>query len=237
MQYLRQFLKESSTLEYHSELNPKFWVNVFLKEDVRNHLLEIAKEWLKFSETPSSAVTDIVLTGGNANFNYTDNSDLDIHIILNPRKIPKCNDETYFKDKKLIWSLMHSISIYGTSVEVYAQVGEIDIPKNQGVFSLKTNKWVVKPENLNINFEKDPLLDKKIKDAIYEIEHALNSATDNTVIDKILNKYKKMRETAIRSGGEFTQENLVFKELRNLGYIDKIRNFTITMLDKKLSLN
>ena len=83
----RRFLLEALTLQYHSELNPKFWVNVFLKDEVRKQLLEIAKEWLKFAEVPTSAVEDIVLTGGNANFNYTDDSDLDVHIILNPKKI------------------------------------------------------------------------------------------------------------------------------------------------------
>ena len=135
MLHLSKFLRESLTLQYHSELNPKFWVNIFLKDEVRKQLLEISKEWLKFAEIPTSAVEDIVLTGGNANFNYTDDSDLDVHIILNPKKIPNCSDEEYFKDKKLIWSLTHDIEIYDTEVEVYAQLGKVKIPDNQGVYS------------------------------------------------------------------------------------------------------
>jgi hypothetical protein len=127
----RKFLLEALTLQYHSDLNPKFWVNIFLKEEVRKKLLEIAKEWLKFAEIPNSAVKDIVFTGGNANFNYTDDSDLDVHIILDKSKIPNCSDEEYFKDKKLIWSLTHDISVYGAEVEIYAQLGELNIPKNQ----------------------------------------------------------------------------------------------------------
>jgi len=236
MQYLTKFLRESLTLQYHSELNPKFWVNIFLKEEVRKKLLEIAKEWLKFAEIPNSAVKDIVFTGGNANFNYTDDSDLDVHIILDKSKIPNCSDEEYFKDKKLIWSLTHDISVYGAEVEIYAQLGEVNIPKNQGVYSLKTGKWVVKPENLELDFEHDDLLKKKIDDAIYQIDHALENTTDTKAAEKLLEKFQKLRKHAIAKSGEFTQDNLVFKELRNRGYIDKIREFIVKITDKRLSI-
>jgi hypothetical protein len=232
----RKFLLEALTLQYHSDLNPKFWVNIFLKEEVRKKLLEIAKEWLKFSETPANAVEDIVLTGGNANFNYTEDSDLDVHIILDKKKLPKCNDEEYYKDKKLIWSLTHDINIYDTEVELYAQLHQVKIPKNQGVYSLKTGKWIIKPENLKLDFEHDDLLSKKIDDAIHQIDHAIENTTDTKAAEKLLDKYQKMRKHAISRSGEFTQENLVFKELRNRGYIDKIRKFIITMTDKRLSL-
>jgi hypothetical protein len=236
MQYLTKFLRESLTLQYHSELNPKFWVNIFLKEEVRKKLLEIAKEWLKFAEIPNSAVKDIVFTGGNANYNYTDDSDIDVHIILDKSKIPNCSDEEYFKDKKLIWSLTHDISVYGAEVEVYAQLGEVNIPKNQGVYSLKTGKWVVKPENLELDFEHDDLLKKKIDDAIYQIDHALENTTDTKAAEKLLEKFQKLRKHAIAKSGEFTQGNLIFKELRNRGYIDKIREFILKMTDKRLSI-
>ncbi len=236
MQYLTKFLRESLTLQYHSELNPKFWVNIFLKEEVRKKLLEISKEWLKFAEIPNSAVKDIVFTGGNANYNYTDDSDIDVHIILDKSKIPNCSDEEYFKDKKLIWSLTHDISVYGAEVEVYAQLGEVNIPKNQGVYSLKTGKWVVKPENLELDFEHDDLLKKKIDDAVYQIDHALENTTDTKAAEKLLEKFQKLRKHSIAKSGEFTQDNLVFKELRNRGYIDKIREFIVKMTDKKLSI-
>jgi len=232
----RKFLLEALTLQYHSELNPKFWVNIFLKEEVRKKLLEISKEWLKFAEIPNSAVKDIVFTGGNANFNYTDDSDLDVHIILDKSKIPNCSDEEYFKDKKLIWSLTHDISVYGAEVEVYAQLGEVNIPKNQGVYSLKTGKWVVKPENLELDFEHDDLLKKKIDDAIYQIDHALQNTTDTKAAEKLLEKFQKLRKHAIAKNGEFTQDNLIFKELRNRGYLDKIREFIVKLTDKRLSI-
>jgi len=238
MRKLRNFLSEALTLQYHSELNPKFWSNYFLREEVREKLLEIAKEWLKFSKTPISSVEDIILTGGNANFNYTDKSDLDIHILLDPNKIPSCYNETdYYKDKKLIWSLTHDIEIYGSPVEVYAHTSDVQPPhKNQGIYSLKQAKWVMKPERANVNFEKDELFQRKLDDLIVEIEHAMQSTTDTKVAEKLLDKITKTRRASIAKGGEFSQENLIFKELRNLGYIDKIRSFVISKVDDRLSL-
>ena len=104
------------------------------------------------------------------------------------------------------------------------------------MYSLKTGKWIVKPENLKLDFEHDDLLKKKIEDAVYEIEHALQNTTDTKAAEKLLEKFQKLRKHAIAKSGEFTQDNLIFKELRNRGYIDRIREFIVKMTDKRLSI-
>ena len=45
-----------------------------------------------------------------------------------------------------------------------------------------------------------------------------------------------MRAAAIQQGGEFSFENLVFKELRNRGYMDKLSNYLKANKEKQLSL-
>ena len=45
-----------------------------------------------------------------------------------------------------------------------------------------------------------------------------------------------MRASALKRGGEFSVENLVFKELRNLGYIDKVTEYIRSKQDQRLSL-
>jgi hypothetical protein len=45
-----------------------------------------------------------------------------------------------------------------------------------------------------------------------------------------------MRASAIQQGGEFALENLVFKELRNRGYLDKLSKYIVNLEDRKLSL-
>ena len=49
-------------------------------------------------------------------------------------------------------------------------------------------------------------------------------------------KLRDMRAASIADGGEFGFENLVFKELRNRGYLDKMNKYELTMKDQELSL-
>ena len=48
---------------------------------------------------------------------------------------------------------------------------------------------------------------------------------DANAIHEIKSKIRNMRGAAIAKGGEFSFENLVFKELRNRGYLDKMSNY------------
>ena len=43
-----------------------------MKPEVRQGLVRIAEEWAEFANIPSGAIIDVVLVGGNANYNYTD---------------------------------------------------------------------------------------------------------------------------------------------------------------------
>jgi len=45
-----------------------------------------------------------------------------------------------------------------------------------------------------------------------------------------------MRTAGLKRAGEFSTENLVFKELRNQGYLDKMVNYMTSRQDKELSL-
>ena len=74
------------SIERHETLNSKlFDENNKLKEDVREALLNVKDEFLKdLSENKIPLrVIDIWLVGSNASFNYTDKSDIDLHIIAN----------------------------------------------------------------------------------------------------------------------------------------------------------
>ena len=75
------------TLQYHDELNPKIWVDEDkLKPIVREHLLKIAKVWAKTAKIEDDAIEDIIITGGNVNYNYTKQSDIDIHLVVDMKK-------------------------------------------------------------------------------------------------------------------------------------------------------
>ena len=56
--------------------------------------------------------------------------------------------------------------------------------------------------------------------------------------EQLKNKIKKYRQAGLDSNaGEFSNENLVFKVLRNTGYLEKMVEFKNDYLTKELSLN
>jgi hypothetical protein len=47
----------------------------------------------------------------------------------------------------------------------------------------------------------------------------------------------KMRKTGLEREGEFAQENLIFKTLRNTGYIGKLNDIIRNEYDRSVSLD
>lgn len=240
MKTFKQFLAENKlTLQYHDRLNPKLWQGEKLRADVRNKLGEIADSWATEALIPHEAIKDVVITGGNANFNYTEYSDIDLHLIVDKSEIAECEDkllDEYLKDKKQLWGLKHDIKIFGIPVEIYAQDLKEDTSKNQGIYSILNDEWVKRPTFQEINLD-DPIIKRKVKNFENDINYFTKSKVDDTVLlEKFYEKLRLMRQSAIRKGGEFSVENLVFKELRNRGLLDKLSNYINSVEDEKLSL-
>ena len=58
------------------------------------------------------------------------------------------------------------------------------------------------------------------------IDSLIDSKSDDKQVFKNLKgRLKGMRSSAIEKGGESAPENLVFKELRNRGYLDKMAKY------------
>lgn len=231
-------LQERITLQYHETLNQKLWRNDKLIPIVRNKLLAFAKAWQQFSEIPEHAVIDIIMTGGNANFNYTPQSDIDVHIVIDKDKIHKNNpllDDVLYS-KKLLWTLTHNVTVYGYPLEPYAQDKVEKYPRGQGVYSLKRDTWVQKPVNLHLDFKNNKHLDRKVKYYKRVIDEMINHKMDVSAFENFKKKLSNMRGAGIAKHGEFSFENLVFKELRNTGYLNKMNAYEKSLQDKALSL-
>lgn len=239
MKTFGEFINESSdlTLRYHDQLNSKLWEGDKLKSEVREKLIEIGNAWAEFSSIPQEAIKDMILVGGNANFNYTDFSDIDLHLLVDKDDMPDCPDllDDYLKDKKQLWSLSHDISIYGHDVELYAQDVNAEFPANQGVYSLTQDNWMVPPTKQEVNFD-DPNLIRKIEDYVNKINGLIDSNAEDESFKKLKKKFAEMRKAGIKKAGEFSQENLIFKELRNKGYLDRMNQYIKSKEDEKLSL-
>lgn len=240
MFHFKEFIVESkSTLQFHEKLNPLLWDEKDLKPEVEGRLLKIAKVWQNFAQIPPNAVKDVLLVGGNANFNYTKFSDIDLHILVDKRQIADCDKEIlddFLKDKKALWSLNHDIKIYGIPVELYAQDIRDKTSSDQGVYSVLHKKWIKKPLKKQIDLN-DTYFLSKVKNLKNQIDNFIDSKSEDIEKMEIFKeKIKNKRASAVQKGGEFSLENLAFKELRNLGYIDKFSDYIKKAQDQKLSL-
>jgi hypothetical protein len=225
------------TLRSHEQLNPNLWKKEKLDPDVWVALNRISKEWSDFANIPKSAIRDVIITGGNANYNYTKQSDIDLHLVVDKEKID-CQGllDDYLQSKKQLWALTHDITVKGQPVELYAQDYRDPFREGQGIYSLKSNKWLQEPTKYKID-RSHPEVVRKTKQYMKIIDDLIDSKSDDVeMFKKLKNRLKTMRSSAIEKGGEVAPENLVFKELRNRGYLDKMSKYTRNLEDSSLSL-
>jgi hypothetical protein len=230
---------EDISLQYHNNLNPKLWDDGQLKPEVRGKLIQFAETWRDFAMIPKEMVQDVVMTGGNANYNYTDQSDIDVHLVVDRDGfgMPRDFIDQFLQDKKILWTMTHpDIKVYGYPLEPYAQDPAESIPMNQGQYSLMNAQWIQMPSNLNLDFTGNKVLQDKVDHYKHVVDRLIRSSASSAALKGIKNKITAARGPAIAKGGEFSLENLVFKELRNQGYIDKIDMYLKSEQDKALSL-
>lgn len=226
-------------LEYHEVLNPKLWDQDKLISIVKERLCDISTAFEEFLDKDGKIieVLDVIITGSNCNYNYTPQSDIDLHLIVNLDDIEdKELMAAFLTAKKTIWKSAHDITIKGYDVELYAQDKNDNLVAT-GMYSIRNDKWLKKPEYLKLDINHFTV-QAKAKDIANQIEDILSIQGENTTerIDCIKEKIRKMRSSGLSKGGEFSVENLAFKALRNNGYFEKINNMKKKIVDKKLSL-
>jgi len=230
--------KIRNDFEVKDELHPSFWKDNKLESKVREQLLIIAKEFIDSLKVPNLNVKDIILTGSLANYNWTDLSDVDLHILVDLDEL-KINPELlrdFFNLKKMSWNNVHDIKLYDHEVETYVQ--DINEPHHStGVYSLQNDEWLTQPK------KEKPILDiegadKKADSLMREID-SLERLSPGSVFERASNlkdKVKKLRKCGLEKGGIFSTENLAFKMLRNQGYLEKLNNFKNSAYDSLHSL-
>lgn len=240
MKTFRLFLHEAgwqSTARFHTELNPILWDRERLRPEIRSKLLTFASTWQEFAKIPENMIDDILLVGGSAGYNYTDKSDLDVHLLLDRNKLGRRDlvDEL-LQAKKNLWGLQHHVTVAGLPVEGYAQDHKETSPKSQGVYSLKNDKWITKPELPPVVDTTSKSFKSKVQRYINNIEHHITNDSSPDQFKRLKNRLKEMRTIGLKRGGEYDQLNIVFKTLRDLGFLDRMTSFVRTKEDRQLSL-
>lgn len=219
-------------MQFHDKLNEKIWEDSNLKPEVRDKLLEIANAFIEYADIPEEGVKDIVITGSSASFNYTPYSDLDLHIIVDYDSLHEdCPLVSgYLQEVKKNFNADHDIFIYEIPVELYAE--DMNTPAvSNGIFSVLNNQWKKEPEPIPPT-ENDTAVEAKVN----EYKEIIDSVTNSEEAEEVLDKLYVLRKSGLSEEGEFSTENLTFKKLRDLGYLQKLRDLKKQEVDKELSL-
>ena len=225
----------SGNVSYSKSLNPIAWENERLKPEVRDRLLKIAGEFVKYIQVPDFKIEDVVLTGSMANYNWTKNSDFDLHVVTRYADL-QCDDivAEFYRAKKDLWNNQHDITIGGYEVELYVE-DLADPPVSAGIYSILDNKWLKKPDYDNPEID-ESAVNAKVTDLVKQIKLTIQSADSATDIQRLKDKLRKMRRAGLDANGEFSVENLSYKIIRNLGLLDRLNQVQTHHQDKKLSL-
>lgn len=223
-------------MEYHTTLSPKLWNGEKLKSNVKPALMKVVDEFMTFLDHDAK-VLDVTILGSACNYNYSHISDLDVHIIVDCK-----SDDIEYKflnARKKNWEDTHQISFKGFPVEVYVQSSDEVISKTAAIYSLKTNKWIRKPDKEvpPPNFD-DPKITKKAADIMTRIDNAIkmSGVEAEKELTKLKAEVKELRKKGIAISGEYDVSNLVFKTLRNNKYMDKLVKRLNEVIDERLTV-
>ena len=223
-----------------NSLNPKLFIfdnnNYYkLKPEIQLKLKEIANAFVDYIENQGIKlnVADIQFLGSNAGYDYTNKSDIDLHIVSDFEAITCDSDllQIALNAERSRFNIDHNIKIKGIPVELYVEDVKAGTNSN-GIYSILYDKWVKYPEpetqpkpdySSYLNQWKS-IIDKTLAcDNLYEVQ-------------RVINRLYMMRKNGLATQGRFSIGNLVFKELRNNGSLDALKEKRLELESKQLSL-
>lgn len=229
------------TFKVQPDLNRQFWTSDNkLNPVIRKALLRIAKEFYDGIELENKPkVKDIVFTGSLANYNYSDYSDVDLHLLFDFGKDKELLSQ-FFLLAKSKWNDKHNITVKGYDVEVYAE-DEKSPHVATGLYSVLKDKWIKEPKKETPAYDEQDVM-TKVKYFVGMYNQLVKQFQDGQLdgldkkVEKFRDKLSKFRQSGLQLGGEFSTENLAFKLLRRAGYMDKLAKLHDTIVDKQLSV-
>ena len=151
-------------IEKHDTLNPKLFDGEELKPEVKETIEKIANTFMEELANDGIKFTlkDIILLGSNVSYNYTKDSDLDIHLVADSSGL-HCPDDLYpllYSAYRSMFNKNYDITIKGIPSEIYVEMDNVQA-KSNGIYSLNKG-WIKKPVQTSI-----PDLDKEAFDKLF----------------------------------------------------------------------
>lgn len=228
----------------HDVLPPIVWDN---PGQPRPHLKKQHRDWImrevmslasKFEPNPEQWLT-MVLTGSLTTFQYSDTSDCDVSLFVDPFKLP---DWDRGKLIGLMVSKMDGTRLPGTPFEMQCFVVAKDIhqadlyqPGLRSGYDIKAQTWIVPPDPTRTH----DVQREQNQDYIYALESAdkmerlLRYEPDKAI--QFWHQIHKRRMRDQKAGkGDYSQANIVYKFLANRGLFPAISQASGEYIAKQL---
>lgn len=241
---MREELEIQEDIEKHDELNPVLFDETGkLRAEIKEKALAISDELVQIlNESDVKLVLkDLVITGSNASYNYTKDSDVDLHLVADTSTFedPDGLYPIIYNAFKSAFNKKYDIYFYDVPVEVYIESTDTPLVSN-GIYSVMYDKWIKEPtkddipevDMTEIDSEVAPW-EERYKELVAKLEN--NPDADETEIDDFIDELYVLRGEGLKEG-EYAIGNLVFKEMRNRGYMDKLKELRDKIVTAKLSL-
>lgn len=209
--------------------------------EVRKNLLKVGKDFYDYCNIEWVDLQDIILTGSLANYNWSEYSDVDLHIVVDYSEISKNAElvNEFAWSKKELWNQNHDIFVKKFPVELYMQDSEAELVSG-GVYSVLYDRWIKMPVMQDYQFD-ESLIQRLI--GFFEGKfNALNRKYLSGDLDGLfddINALKKaiadLRKRGLKGGGESSAENIAFKSLRRMGLLDKLDDMKSDVYDSESS--
>ena len=235
-------LEEQYVPEIKEDLDRTIWdEDDQLHSEISEKLLRIANDFYEKLDLPAP-ILDITFTGSEANYNWTDKSDIDLHILIDYDAVNEDIDlvRKYLMEAKTNWNRNHEIKIKDHEVEIYVQNAN-EPHHSTGVYSILNGEWEIVPSPADFKVSEDAIKQKAdgLVASIELIERLFEEGKYEEVYgdtDRLRGKLADYRQAGLETGGEYSVENLVFKYLRNEGYLEALSNLKREAYDEMMSV-
>jgi hypothetical protein len=228
------------SFKLQDNLNGDFWTDYELDSEIKDELIQLGQDYFNQLDLGNVELSDLIFTGSLANFNWSNYSDIDLHLVFDFSDVNEDVElvRKYLDAVEKSWKLQHDIKIKGFDVEIYCQ----DISQehhSSGVYSLLNDEWIKKPTKENFEPDQESIRKKATiyMTMINDLEKDFKSGKSYKSLEpkfkKVWKKIKDGRQAGLDREGEFSVENLVFKLLRRNGYIERYMNLKSKSYDKQ----
>ena len=201
-------MKICKVLTLNETLQPTIWSDNKLNERIAEKLTEIATKFFEDLGLEGAEIDDITFTGSLANYNWTKYSDIDLHILVDFKKVDDNTElvREYFNAKTGLWNKMHEILVKQYEIEIYVQDTNEE-HHSTGVYWIKNNEWIAEPERIEPKVNTD-MVKRKIKSFIDMIERVEDEYHDKNYEDayesaiSLARKIKNFRKSGLEDKGE-----------------------------------